>query len=76
MPQATYHFSRGFLWGTATSSYQVEGNNTNSQWWQFEQEGREGGQDHDPHPGGEGHGEGLMGRLAAKRGLPDDPPFV
>ena len=43
MPQATYHFPRGFLWGTATSSYQVEGNNTNSQWWQFEQEGRTNG---------------------------------
>jgi len=39
MPQATYHFPRGFLWGTATASYQVEGNNTNNQWWKWEQEG-------------------------------------
>ena len=39
MPQATYHFPRGFLWGTATSSHQVEGNNTNNQWWKWEQEG-------------------------------------
>jgi len=39
MPQATYHFPRGFLWGTATASHQVEGNNTNNQWWQWEQEG-------------------------------------
>ena len=38
MVQATYHFPRGFLWGTATSSYQVEGNNTNSDWWAWEQE--------------------------------------
>ncbi len=39
MPQATYHFPRGFLWGTATSSHQVEGNNTNNQWFKWEQDG-------------------------------------
>ena len=39
MAQATVHFPRGFLWGTATSSHQVEGNNTNNQWWQWEQDG-------------------------------------
>ncbi|RME91159.1 MAG: glycoside hydrolase family 1 protein [Anaerolineae bacterium] len=39
MPQATFHFPRGFLWGTATSSHQVEGNNTNNNWWVWEQEG-------------------------------------
>ncbi len=39
MPQATYHFPRGFLWGTATAAHQVEGNNTNNQWWQWEQNG-------------------------------------
>ena len=39
MPQATYHFPRGFLWGTASAAHQVEGNNTNNQWWQWEQEG-------------------------------------
>ena len=43
MPQATYHFPRGFLWGTATASYQVEGNNTNSQWWKFEEDGHTNG---------------------------------
>jgi len=43
MPQATYHFPRGFLWGAATSSYQVEGNNTNSQWWKFEEDGHTNG---------------------------------
>src|SRR5688572_11986686 len=37
--QATYHFPRGFLWGTATAAHQVEGNNTNNQWWNWEQEG-------------------------------------
>jgi len=31
-------FPEGFLWGTATSSHQVEGNNTNNQWWAWEQE--------------------------------------
>ena len=37
MTQATYHFPRGFLWGTATAAYQVEGNNTNSNWYAWEQ---------------------------------------
>lgn len=30
-------FPKGFLWGTATAAHQVEGNNTNSDWWSFEQ---------------------------------------
>jgi beta-glucosidase len=38
MPTTTYHFPRGFLWGTATSAHQVEGNNTNNNWWAWEQE--------------------------------------
>jgi len=38
MPEATFHFPRKFLWGTATSSHQVEGNNFNNQWWTWEQE--------------------------------------
>jgi beta-glucosidase len=38
MVQATFHFPRGFLWGTATSSHQVEGFNTNNNWWAWEQE--------------------------------------
>ncbi len=29
-------FPDGFLWGTATAAHQVEGNNTNSDWWDFE----------------------------------------
>ncbi|MEN6482959.1 MAG: glycoside hydrolase family 1 protein [Anaerolineaceae bacterium] len=37
MPQATYHFPVGFLWGTATSSHQVEGNNKNNNWYAWEQ---------------------------------------
>lgn len=38
MPQATIHFPRGFLWGTATSSHQVEGNNKNNNWAAWEEE--------------------------------------
>jgi beta-glucosidase len=38
MVQAKMTFPSDFLWGTATSSHQVEGNNTNNDWWQFEQE--------------------------------------
>lgn len=41
MPQATYHFPPDFRWGVATAAHQVEGNNTNNQWWAWEQqEGR------------------------------------
>ena len=41
MPSASFHFPKGFLWGTATSSHQVEGGNTNNNWWAWEQqEGR------------------------------------
>jgi len=32
-------FPKGFLWGCATAAHQVEGNNTNNNWWQWEQEG-------------------------------------
>ncbi len=38
MSQATFLFPRGFLWGTATAAHQVEGNNTNNNWWAWEQE--------------------------------------
>jgi beta-glucosidase len=34
----TFHFPKGFLWGTATASHQVEGNNTNNNWWLWEQQ--------------------------------------
>lgn len=33
-------FPADFRWGTATSSYQVEGNNKNSDWWVWEANGR------------------------------------
>ena len=39
MPTASFHFPRGFLWGTATAAHQVEGNNINNNWWKWEQEG-------------------------------------
>jgi len=37
MIKAKFQFPRGFLWGTATASHQVEGNNRNNNWWQWEQ---------------------------------------
>ena len=33
-------FPQGFIWGTASSSHQVEGDNTNSDWWAWEQAGK------------------------------------
>ncbi|MGC9521064.1 MAG: glycoside hydrolase family 1 protein [Anaerolineae bacterium] len=36
MPDATYHFPPDFKWGVATASHQVEGDNTNNQWWAWE----------------------------------------
>jgi beta-glucosidase len=38
MPDATFHFPPDFLWGVATASHQVEGHNTNNQWWAWEQQ--------------------------------------
>jgi beta-glucosidase len=36
------NFPRTFLWGAATSAYQVEGENANADWWQWEKDtGRE-----------------------------------
>jgi len=35
--EAAYHFPKGFLWGTATASHQVEGGNTNNNWYRWEQ---------------------------------------
>ncbi|NJN44872.1 MAG: glycoside hydrolase family 1 protein [Anaerolineae bacterium] len=37
MASATFTFPRNFVWGTATSSHQNEGNNTNNNWYAFEQ---------------------------------------
>jgi beta-glucosidase len=42
----TFHFPKGFLWGAATASHQVEGNNTNNNWYVWEQAG------HTVHPAG------------------------
>ncbi len=43
MKNTTIHFPRGFLWGTATASHQVEGNNTNNNWARWEQAGHTNG---------------------------------
>jgi len=37
MPPADLAFPVGFLWGAATSAHQVEGGNTQNDWWRFEQ---------------------------------------
>jgi beta-glucosidase len=37
MAEATFHFPKTFLWGTASAAHQVEGQNTNSDWWAWEQ---------------------------------------
>src|SRR6266702_1930156 len=37
--QRLLRFPEGFLWGTATSSHQYEGGNTNNQWYRWEQQG-------------------------------------
>ena len=29
-------FPEGFTWGTATAAHQIEGGNTNNDWWAFE----------------------------------------
>ncbi len=39
MISAVFHFPKGFLWGTATAAHQVEGNNTNNNWYKWEQDG-------------------------------------
>jgi beta-glucosidase len=39
MAKAAMYFPDDFLWGTATSAHQVEGNNKNNDWWVWEQEG-------------------------------------
>ncbi len=41
-PSKIFTFPPGFLWGTATSAHQVEGNNYHSDWWAWEQTGRRG----------------------------------
>ncbi|KAF0106508.1 MAG: beta-glucosidase [Anaerolineaceae bacterium] len=43
MPSASFHFPKGFLWGTATAAHQVEGSNTNNNWHRWEQEGHTNG---------------------------------
>lgn len=35
-------FPQTFLWGTATSSHQIEGNNQANDWWDWEQAGKTG----------------------------------
>lgn len=47
---ASKTFPDGFTWGTATAAHQIEGGNTNNDWWAFE---------HDPSsPAAESSGDG------------------
>lgn len=50
MTSRDIEFPPGFLWGSATSSHQVEGGNRWNDWWAFEQTGRL------PHASGEACG--------------------
>jgi beta-glucosidase len=36
MSPAAQHFPDGFRWGTATAAHQIEGGNTNNDWWRWE----------------------------------------
>lgn len=36
MGRGVTDFPGDFLWGSATSAHQVEGGNTNNDWWDFE----------------------------------------
>jgi beta-glucosidase len=38
MVEATHYFPDNFRWGCATSSHQMEGDNSNNDWWQWEGE--------------------------------------
>lgn len=40
MVNPNFAFPKDFLWGAATSSHQVERNNTNNDWWEWEEQGR------------------------------------
>jgi beta-glucosidase len=42
----SWHMGKDFLWGSATAAYQVEGNCTNNNWFQFESAVNESGQPH------------------------------
>jgi len=54
MAEATLTFPPDFLWGTATAAHQVEGGNTNNDWWQWEQGG--GGRIYEDQVSGEACG--------------------
>lgn len=40
MEEKKLKFPKDFLWGVATSSYQIEGGNSNSDWWEWEKAGK------------------------------------
>jgi beta-glucosidase len=60
MAEATYVFPADFLWGTATSAHQVEGDNRNNDWWDWEQ-GDDAG---NSRPQGRIHAGAISGQAA------------
>ncbi|HXI95741.1 MAG TPA: glycoside hydrolase family 1 protein [Candidatus Acidoferrum sp.] len=38
MAETPDRFPEGFLWGTSSAAHQVEGDNRNNDWWEFEQQ--------------------------------------
>lgn len=54
-----YKFPKDFLWGTATSGHQIEGDNKNSDWWAWEHRNKKR--------------DGLIIKLAKKSKFPLEP---
>jgi beta-glucosidase len=76
MIRATFRFPRGFLWGTATSSHQVEGDNRGNDWWGWEQQaGRILQADRSGRPVAGGAAGGLRTWIGRGRWAEHPPPL-
>ncbi len=72
--KASYHFPKGFLWGTATSSHQVEGGNTNNNWSAWESSPGQDRKRGEGRPGLRLVGRALAGGFRSRRGGRADLP--